>query len=188
MSDNPRGYAFVSFVRSYNKVLSWNWGAAAKLHGQMLDRTEWVENGLRMFDSMTDDSDDYRKTTATIIKHMATQVRTDHIGLIGTKRTPNGTVSYPKYFPWARGDRVHGGSVLAGHIPDQDDWVDGEALRDNLKLLKCRLTLEQYDLLSEFMFGQHDSVASAASELGYDQVTYDRARRGYDINRWELEI
>ena len=189
LSENPRGYAFVSFVRSYNKVLTWPWGAAAKVHGHMLDRTEWIENGLRMYDRWTGGDDrDYRQATATIIEHMSNQVRTDHIGLIGTRRTPQGTVCYPKYRAWAQGDKVRSGSVLAGHLPDQDDWINRETLRDNLKLLRRRLTGDQYDLLSEFMFGQHDSVMSAAHELGFDQVTYDRARRGYDINRWELEI
>jgi len=185
--NNPRRYAFVSFTRAYNKLLTWDWGAAAKVHGQMVDRVEWIENGMAMFDRWTAAEDvDYRLATQTIIKHMGDQIRTDHIGLIGRRNTKEGVESYPKYGRMPQDPHII--KVVAGKIPAQDDWVDVEAMRTNLVLLRKRLTGEQYDLVCEYAFGQYDSVLAAARALGYDESTYDRARRGFDVARWELEL
>ena len=158
--DNPRAYAKVSFVRSYDKILGWDWGAAAKTHGQMLDQEEWVENGMDMYDHWPK-GDDTRIVVKTIIKHMGDQIRTDHIGLIGRRRTPNGTESYPKYGAMPVGFDVAEVAVGINSIDEDDE------LLYRLKLLAKRLTDIQLEIVGRFIAMRAPTFRELAADLGY---------------------
>jgi len=156
--DNPRAYAKVSFVRSYDKILGWDWGAAAKTYGQMLDQEEWVENGMDMYDHWPK-GDDTRIVVKTIIKHMGDQIRTDHIGLIGRRRTPNGTESYPKYGAMPVGFDV--AEVQSDPIAEADE------LAYRLELLFKHLTPTQLEMVGRFIEMVAPTIRELAADLGY---------------------
>ncbi len=157
--DNPRGYAYVSFVRSYDKILSWDWGAAAKVHGQMLDRVEWIENGLHMYDHWP--GSDTHETVRTIIKHMGDQIRQDNIGLIGRRRTPNGTECYPKYGTMPQ-------SLDVMNDTDEYDLIDNaDELAWRLRLLSKHLTATQLEMVGRYIQLDAPTFIELARDLGY---------------------
>ena len=159
--DNPRAYAKVSFVRSYDKILGWDWGAAAKAHGQMLDRVEWVELGMNMYDQWPVPNDT-RVVVKTIIKHMGDQIRTDHIGLIGRRRTPDGAESYPKYGVLPPNfDVVESDSNSINSIDNDDE------LTYRLKLLSKHLTDIQLEVVGRFIEMVAPTFRELADDLGY---------------------
>ncbi|KKL57376.1 hypothetical protein LCGC14_2236020 [marine sediment metagenome] len=156
--NNPRAYAKVSFMRSYDKILGWDWGAAAKAHGQMLDRVEWVELGMNMYDQWAVPNDT-RVVVKTIIKHMGDQIRTDHIGLIGRRRTPDGAESYPKY-----------GALPVGFdvAEVQDDPIaEADELAYRLELLFKHLTPTQLEMVGRFIEMVAPTIRELAADLGY---------------------
>ena len=156
--DNPRAYAKVSFVRSYDKILGWDWGAAAKTHGQMLDQEEWVENGMDMYDHWPK-GDDTRAVVKTIIKHMGDQIRTDHIGLIGRRRTPNGVESYPKY----------GALPLGFDVAEiqSDPIAEADELAYRLRVLSKHLTPTQLEIVGRYIGMVAPTIRELAADLGY---------------------
>ncbi len=156
---NPRGYAYVSFVRSYDKILSWDWGAAAKVHGQMLDRVEWVGNGMGLYDRWPD-AEDTRTVVKTIIKLMGDQIRQDHIGLIGRRRTEHGTECYPKY-----GALPEGFDAAEDGVADEVVNVDELAWR--LRELSKHLTSTQLEMVGRYIQLDAPTFIELAHDLGY---------------------
>ena len=179
--DNPRGYAYVSFVRSYNKILTWDWGAAAKAHGQMIDRVEWIENGMNLYDQWPD-TGETRTAVKTIIRHMGNQIRQDHIGLIGRRRTPDGVESYPKYGAMPQGfDAVDS-------VDEVDRVDDADEIASRLRLLSKHLTETQLEMVGRYLELDAPSFSELARDLGCTKSNVARVFKAVRATAERLEI
>lgn len=79
MMDNPRGYAFVSLVRGWERMCGWNWFATMNAQGMMPTKSEYISDGLRIFDSLVLDMSAEDATNATI-KALSASLRDEAAG------------------------------------------------------------------------------------------------------------
>lgn len=80
--DNPRGFAFVAFDRTYSRIHSWGWGAALAKAGVMPTRKEFIAEGLDMWDAMYRDGGDHIATTNEIARALSEGLRANCSGLM----------------------------------------------------------------------------------------------------------
>ena len=91
--DNPRGYAFVSLSRSYERMHSWNWGAAMQSGGMMPDKVDFIQWGLDMWDRMGLDGaemDEIKPAVDEMCKLLIGSVREQGKGALHYGRTETG--------------------------------------------------------------------------------------------------
>ncbi len=92
---NPRGYAFVSLVRGWERMHKWNWFAVMNRYGMLPTKDQYITDGLRIFDSLVLDMP-YRDATELTVKALQQSMRNE----------ANGKLTFPP----------HGGRVECKYV------------------------------------------------------------------------
>jgi len=176
--DNSRGYFFITMIRSWEKWMQWDWGQAAEASGNMPHRRELLDDALAMWDALSQDIDTTNKEEVTqlaqaIRDEIAESIRISAQGAWG--KTRNGKW-YLKYQPLP--ELIDSGEInVATHEQGYREIEDRLDLEDKLRLLRPRLTDEQYNTLLLYVYGEADSMAEAVFMQGKTDKDYDRIRR-----------
>ena len=174
MLDDHRAYAFVSFRRSYEVTMGYDWAAALKKHATFPSITEWITECDRMYDGLLLDNEPSRELVQASIKLVRQSLYEDIKGKF-TRNPETGQLD-PKYYVVPEPKQLLTEEKGYAAIDDRDET------RGRLRLLRNELTSLEYEALVEYMYGGHEDMKAATSALGYTQQQYDKVRRSM---RWK---
>ena len=178
MLDDHRAYAFVSFRRSYEVTMGYDWAAALKKHDTFPSTTEWVTDCDRMYNGLLLDNEPSKELVQTSIKLVRQSLDENVKGKL--TRNPDTEQLEPKYYVVPEPKELPTEEKGYAAIEDRDE------MRGRLRLLRNELTSLEYEALIEYMYGGHDDMKAATDALDYTRKQYDSVRRSMQYKGKEL--
>ena len=187
-ANNPRGYAFIAYHRSYTRMKGWPWFAAMAADGIAPSRQEWIGDGLRLYDRMVldiDSSDDeqLRVLVGSILGWMQGSARASGKGRSSMVKTLDGgrtilnRVSLNLDVVPRGADNTADTRALL--IPDPFDafaaFDDRDELRWRIGRLAALLTDSQRRHLQILVDNPYGTLAERAELAGVDKRSVDQA-------------
>ena len=177
MTDNLRGYAFVSFNKAYDRSMGWRQYAAADKDGCMPSKYEYLEDALNMFDrSLCTDLIEAKATIEAIVKTMGQGIVESlkgkhawpkHGSIVTKYDTTLDTVLHEEDgLTVTLGDTVPYTEAGYGEVDSADE------MRVRLRMLAGMLRPTDMDIITSFVNGEHDTLTAACGgRAGYKSFT-----------------
>ena len=186
---NPRGYAYPAFAAAYSRPLSFNIMAAAQRYGYYPTNTEYINQGLQLFDRMwataTHDDDTLRVVVTSIVKDMGQSIRANVIGhfrYTGGKGMPQWIstkhdVTLDAPISDENEDTV--ASLLGDYEDGYDKVLDDDLMLDRLRLVAKRMSPQDMEILEAYIDGA--TFVEACAEKGVNVQSFTKRMR------WQCE-
>ena len=171
---NPRGYAYIAFTNAHRRMLGWQQYAAAAKHGYYPSKFDYIEQGLKLFDSMyaTATQNTVKDLTDTIIKLMGQSITEEYRGHFHYPQGNDGrqyvTTKYdvildsPTTSP--DGEPTTVGAVLPAIEAGYAEFEDADLMRMRLRIIAQRISQEDMAILTSYIDGEYDSLAAACGD------------------------
>ena len=194
--NNPRGYAYKALAGAYERTIIWNWAAALAKDGTMPSKYEYIEDGLRMFDS-------YDVAVATpdaakaIIDAIIVAMNSSLQELL------KGKFSYPEVDGVRQGivarydttldvelsyiddELITIGSTLAEDEQGYAAVEDADEMKIRLRTIAARISGEDMATLTAYITGEYETITDACGGKREAQYFTKRIRnqcKGLQLN------
>ena len=187
MLENPDGYAFVAFSRSYEVTMSYDWAAALKKHDYFPTKYEYIAQCKRLWVGLSADNEQTTELAQGVIRSVRQALYADVKGKF--KRDPDTNLLEPAYMTVDTTERdtlISKARSVQRSEPGYEHIEDRDEMKGRLRLLRNELTSLEYKALVEYMYGGHDNMKAATDALSYTHKQYDSVRRSMRYKGREL--
>jgi len=172
MTDNPRGYAFQALTKAYDRSMRWSTFAALAKDGLMPSKYEYIEDGLRMFDSYDIASATIIEAKAiidTIIKEMGRslteQLKGKHSYPTDSEGVQYIVTRYDSTLDLVIGNDQGEDITLGTSVPELDKGYaaveDADEMRYRMRMLADRLRPADMATLASYVSGEYETLTEA---------------------------